>query len=209
MRMGYLLPAQYEEYGLPADTTDDWITTASALMESYCSRPTLLANQYVERMRLTAGSQSVRLSYMPLAIVAPASSALVDVQVRYGLPRRGELQEPMLAQIAWAFSIPGSWSELDPTTVDINPDTGELIFPRSFLGLGYNEVMVTYTAGLLTITPAVMAACALIVKNAQATPGMNVKSSKIDTMQMQYFSGNIIDPQVQSLLRPYLAQRIG
>ena len=38
---------------------------------------------------------------------------------------------------------------------------------------------------------------------------MNVKSNKIDTMQMQYFSGGIIDPQVQSLLRPYLAQRIG
>lgn len=207
--MGYLSPAQYVEYGLPADTTDDWITMASALMESYCRRPTLLANQYVERMRLTAGSQSVRLSYMPLAIVPPATSALVEVQVRYGLPRRGELQDPMLAQIAWAFSVPGSWSTLDPTTVDINPDTGELIFPRSYLGLGYNEVMATYTAGLLTIPPAVMAACALIVKNAQATPGMNVKSSKIDTMQMQYFSGSIIDPQVQSLLRPYLAQRIG
>jgi hypothetical protein len=207
--MGYLSPAQYVEYGLPADTTDDWITMASALMESYCRRPTLLANQYVERMRLTAGSQSVRLSYMPLAIVAPAASALVDVQVRYGLPRRGELQDPMLAQIAWAFSVPGSWSELDPTTVDVNPDTGELIFPRTFLGLGYNEVMVTYTAGLITPTPAVLAACALIVKNAQATPGTNVKSSKIDTMQMQYFSGSIIDPQVQSLLRPYLAQRIG
>jgi hypothetical protein len=207
--MGYLSPAQYVEYGLPADTTDDWITMASALMESYCRRPTLLANQYVERMRLTAGSQSVRLSYMPLAIVAPAASALVDVQVRYGLPRRGELQDPMLAQIAWAFSVPGSWSELDPTTVDVNPDTGELIFPRTLLGLGYNEVMVTYTAGLITPTPAVLAACALIVKNAQATPGTNVKSSKIDTMQMQYFSGSIIDPQVQSLLRPYLAQRIG
>ncbi len=207
--MGYLLPTDYVEYGLPADLTDDWVTMASALMESYCRRPTLLANQYVERMRLTAGSQSVRLSYMPLAIVPPATSALVDVQVRYGLPRRGELQDPMLAQVAWAFSVPGSWSELDPALVDLNPDTGELIFPRTFLGLGYNEVMVTYTAGLLAPTAAVMAACALIVKNAQATPGMNVKSSKIDTMQMRYFSSSIIDPQVQSLLRPYLAQRIG
>ena len=160
--MGYLLPAEYEEYGLPADTNDGWITTASALMESYCRRPTLLANQYVERMRLTAGSQSVRLSYMPLAIVAPATSALVDVQVRYGLPRRGEQPDPVLAQIAWAFSVPGSWSELDPNSVDINEDTGELIFPRNFLGLGYNEVKVTYTAGLITIPAAVKVACAQI-----------------------------------------------
>ena len=207
--MAYLLPAEYEQYGLPADTTDDWITLASALMESYCRRPSLLATQYIERMRLTAGSQSVIPSYMPLAIVSPATSALVSVQVRIARPRRGELQDPLLAQVAFAFSVPGSWSPLDPSTVDINPTTGELTFPRSFLGLDYNEVEITYTAGLLTIPPAVMAACAQIVKNAQATPALNVRSSRIDTMQMQYFSGSLIDPQVQALLRPYLAQRIG
>lgn len=207
--MGYLLPTDYEAYGLPVDLTDDWVTAASALMESYCRRVSLMATQYVERMRLTAGSQSVILSYMPLAVVAPNTSALVDVQVRYAMPRRGELQDPMLAQVAFAFSVPGSWSELDPTTVDVNQATGELTFPRSFLGLDYNEVEVTYTAGLLVVPPAVKVACAQIIKNAQATPAMNVRSSKLDTMQMQYFSGSLIDPQVQALLRPYLAQRIG
>jgi hypothetical protein len=207
--MGYLLPAEYEQFGLPADTSDDWISTASALMESYCRRPSLLATQYVERVRLTANSQTAVPSYNPLAIVAPNISALVAARVRYAQPRRGELQEPFLAQIAWAFSIPGSWSDLDPTTVDINPQTGELTFPRNFLGLGYNEVEFTYTAGLITIPDAVKVACAQIVRNAQATPAMNVRSNKIDTMQMQYFSSSIIDPQVQSLLRPYLAQRIG
>ena len=103
--MGYLLPAEYVEYGLPADTTDDWITTASSIIESYCRRVSLNPTQYVERQRISAGSQSMVLSYMPLTIVAPNTSALVEVQVRYGLPRRGELQDPMLAQVAWAFSI--------------------------------------------------------------------------------------------------------
>jgi hypothetical protein len=207
--MGYLLPAEYEQFGLPADTSDDWITTASALMESYCRRPSLLATQYVERVRLTANSQTAVPSYNPLAVIAPNTSALVAARVRYAQPRRGELQEPFLAQIAWAFSIPGSWSDLDPTTVDINPQTGELTFPRNFLGLGYNEVEFTYTAGLVTIPDAVKVACAQIVRNAQATPAMNVRSNKVDTLQMQYFSSSIIDPQIQSLLRPYLAQRIG
>ncbi|WP_263373630.1 hypothetical protein [Granulicella aggregans] len=207
--MGYLLPAEYEQFGLPADTTDDWITTASALMESYCRRPSLLATQYVERVRLTANSQTAVPSYNPLAIVAPNNSALVGVRVRYAQPRRGELQDPLLAQVAWAFSIPGSWSDLDPTTVDINPQTGEFTFPMNFLGLGYNEVEFTYTAGLITIPDAVKVACAQIVRNAQATPAMNIRSNKIDTMQMQYFSSSILDPQIQSLLRPYLAQRIG
>ncbi len=55
----------------------------------------------------------------------------------------------------------------------------------------------------------VKVACAQIVKNAQATPAMNVRSSRMDTLQMQYFSGSLIDPQVQTLLRPYVAERLG
>jgi len=47
------------------------------------------------------------------------------------------------------------------------------------------------------------------VKNAQATPGLNVKSSKMDTLQTQYFSDSLIDSQVQALLRPYVAERLG
>ncbi len=207
--MGYLLPTEYLQYGLTAETTDDWIATASALMESYCRRTSLLVTQYVERMRLTAGAQTVRLSYLPLAAIAPAALALVGVRGRYSKPRRGEMADRFREQVAWAFSLPGSWSALDVTTIDVNAATGELTFPQNFLGLTYNEVEVTYTAGLLVVPPAVKVACAMIVKNAQATPSMNVKSTKMDTLQMEYFSGGLIDAHVQSLLRPYLAQRVG
>jgi hypothetical protein len=209
VHVGYLLPAEYVQYGLTAETTDDWVTMASVLMESYCRRPSLMVTQYVERMRLTAGAQTVRLSYRPLAAAAGATSALVDVQIRYGRPRRGELPDPYREQIAWAFSVPGSWNELDVNSVDVNETTAELTFPINFLGLNYNEVQVTYTSGLTVIPDAVKVACVQIVKNAQATPAMNVKSSRMDTMQMQYFSGSLIDPQVQALLRPYFAERLG
>jgi len=207
--MGYLSPTEYLSYGLTAETTDDWIEMASALIEAHCRRQSLLVTQYVERMRLTAGSQAVRLSYLPLTPLGEASSPLVGVRVRYGRPRRGELQDPMLAQVAWAFSIPGSWSALDLTSVDLNAVTGDLTFPMNLLGLNYNEVEVTYTAGLAVVPPAVKIACAQIVKNAQATPAMNVKQSKMDTLQMQYFAGSLIDANVQMILAPYVAQRIG
>jgi hypothetical protein len=207
--MGYLLPTEYVQYGLTAETTDDWVTMASALMESYCRRPSLLVTQYVERMRLTDGAQTVRLSYRPLAAAVGAASALVGVRVRFGRPRRGELPDPFREEIAFAFSVPGSWSALDVTTVDVNQTTAELTFPRNFLGIDYNEVEVTYTSGLVIVPDAVKVACVQIVKNAQATPAMNVKSSKMDTMQMQYFSGSLIDPQVQLLLKPYVAERLG
>jgi hypothetical protein len=207
--MGYLDPTEYIAYGLTAETPDDWVGLASALIEAHCRRPSLLVTQYVERMRLTAGSQAVRLSYLPLAPLGSAASPLVGINVRYGRPRRGELADPMLAQVAWAFSIPGSWSALSLTNVDLNSVTGEVTFPMNLLGLNYNEVEITYTAGLAVVPPAVKFACAQIVKNAQATPALNVKSSKMDTLQMQYFSNSLIDAGVQSLLVPYVAQRIG
>jgi hypothetical protein len=207
--MGYVDPSEYVTYGLTTETPDYWVQMASALIEAHCRRPSLFVTEYVERMRLTTGSQAVRLSYLPLAPLGSATSSLVGVRVRYGRPRRGELLDPMLAQVAWAFGIPGSWSALDITSLDLNVSTGDLTFPVSLFGLNYNEVEVTYTAGVATVPAAVKFACAQIVRNAQATPAMNVKGSKMDTLQMQYFSGSLIDANVQAMLAPYVAQRIG
>jgi hypothetical protein len=200
--MPYLDPSEYASYGLTADTTGDLVQLASALLDAHCRRATLLEQQYTERMRLTAGSQAVRLSYLPLGAIA-------SVRVRYGRPRRGEMQETMLTQAAWAFSIPGSWSTLDVSSVDANQATGEVTFPANFLGIPYNEVELTYTAGFATIAPALKTACAQVVRNAQATPALNVKGSRVDTLQMQYFSASLIDASVQKLLAPYVAQRMG
>ncbi|QNI36821.1 hypothetical protein [Edaphobacter albus] len=207
--MGYLSPTEYVQYGLSAETPDDLVTAASALMEAHCRRPSLLITQYVERMRLAPGAQSVRLSYRPLAAADGASSPLTQVRVRYTRPRRGEMPDLFREQVAYAFAVPGSWSMLDPASVDIDLAAAELTFPSNFFGLNYNEVEVTYTSGFDVIPPAIKVACAQIVKNAQATPAVNVKSSRIDTMQMEYFSGSLLDDQVQQLLRPYVAERMG
>ena len=206
--MGYLLPTEYESFGLAPDTTDDWITVASSLIETYCRRASLNVTQYTERLRFTAGTQTTLLTYLPLVAVAPATTPLISVQARYARGRRGEYQGLVQEEIWWAFSLPGSWATLDPTIVDWVED-GNLTFPWNVMGLPYNEVSVTYTAGLSTIPDAVKSACALIVKNAQASPGMNVKSSKIDTMQVQYFSDSMVDSTVKTLLRPWVANRMG
>ncbi len=206
--MGYLLPAEYEAYGLSAETPDDWVTTASALMEAWCQRPTLLTTTYTERLRVTAGSRTVRVSYLPLVAEGGASSPLINVQARLGHGRRGE-GDSLREQIAWAFGAPGSWTTLHVTDVDADPQTGEVTLPGNFLGLSYNEVQLTYWSGVDVVTPQLKVACAQIVRNAQATPGLNVRSSKVDSLTMQYFSGSLLDEQVLSILRPYRAQRVG
>jgi len=207
--MPYLQPTDYPNYGLPAGTTADWITAATALINSYCRRPDLNIVQYTERLRITSGVQTVHLSYLPLSALAPATTPLVGIEARYAKPRRGELPDLPMMEIATAFSLPGQWSTIDPSQVDFDPNTGELTLPWNLLGLPYNEVQVTYTAGLATIGDDVKSACAQIVRNAQATPALNASMSKIDTMQMKYFSSSLIDETVQTWLRPYVANRMG
>ena len=205
----YLQPTEYQTYGLPPDVTGDWITAASSLIDSHCRRTSLNPTQYTERLRIVEGSQTARLSHLPLVAVAPATLPFVSIQARYAKPRRGQTVYPLQEEVLWAFSLPGAWTTVDPTTVDFVADTGELIFPLNILGLPYNEVAVTYTAGLTTLPSAVKCACAQIVKNAQATPGLNVKSSKVDTLQLQYFSGALVDPTVESMLSPWVSVRLG
>jgi hypothetical protein len=207
--MAYLQPADYQNYGLPAGTTADWITAATALINSYCRRPDLNVIQYTERLRVVKGAQTVLLSYLPLAPLGGATTPLVSIEGRYARPRRGELPNEPLQEIALAFSLPGQWTAIDPSTVDYDANTGELTLPWNLLGLPFNEVAVTYTAGLATIGDDVKTACAQIVRNAQSTPALNASKTKIDTMQMQYFSSSLVDETVQAWLRPYVANRLG
>jgi hypothetical protein len=208
-RMAYLETTEYESYGLAADTTDDWIAVASGMIDAHCRRVSVLTTRYMERLRVVEGSQTVRLSYLPLVALPPATIPLVMVRGRYTRPRRGEVSPVGLDAVVYAFSLPGAWTQLDPASIDFASDTGELTLPYNVLGLPYSEVEVTYTAGCAVVPEAVKIACAQLVKNAQTTPGLNVKSSKMDTMQMQYFSNSLMDAQVQQLLRPYVATRLG
>lgn len=207
--MAYLQPADYPNYGLPDGTSTDWITAATALINNHCRRPDLNVIQYTERLRLTTGSQTVRLTYLPLAPLATATTPIVSLQGRYARPRHGEGVDGALLEAVWAFSLPGQWTDIDPNSVECDWNTGELTLPCNMLGLPYNEVAVTYTAGMATIGDDIKSACAQIVRNAQATPALNASRTRIDTMQVQYFSSSLLDETVKAWLRPYVANRLG
>jgi hypothetical protein len=81
--------------------------------------------------------------------------------------------------------------------------------PVNALGLGFTELEVTYTAGFQSFPQPVKIACAQIVRNAQATPALNVRRGSLDRMLLEYFSESLIDETVRSLLAPYVAQKVG
>ncbi len=198
--MAYLESSEYLAFGLSADTSDAWVAAASAMMEAYCRRASLLSATYTERLRVKKQWGTAQLTYGPVGQVSA-------VQARY--TPQTERRFDTLFEYALVFGLPGQWVNVDPTTVTVDSASGELQLPMNLLGLQYSEVEVTYTAGLVSTPNALKFACAQIVKNAQATPGLNVKSSKLDTLQTQYFSDSLLDSQVQALLRPFVAERLG
>ncbi|MGZ4816872.1 MAG: hypothetical protein ACXVZV_15770 [Terriglobales bacterium] len=206
--MNYLDDSEYETYGLEKETLESWVTAASALMDAHCRRPSLGVAQYTERLRLN-GQSTARLTYLPLAVAEGSLSSLVSLRARYAKPRRGELAGDLAFDAALSFGLSGTWTRLGVESLDWDAETGEVTLPVHPLGLPYNDVEVTYTAGLADIPGGVKCACAQIVRNAQATPALNVRGSRLDKMQMEYFSDSLLDPGVRKLLAPYVAQKVG
>ena len=122
--MNYLAAEEYENYGIEGTTPASWVGAASALIDAHCRRLTLSTTQYVERKRLTPGRNCVQLTYLPLA----ATSPLISARGRYATPRRGDdlTTWDMAQDVAGAFSLPGTWVDIDVTRMDCDGETGEV-----------------------------------------------------------------------------------
>ncbi len=209
--MNYLSAEEYEDYGIEATTPASWVGAASALIDAHCRRPTLGTAPYVERRRLTPGRNCVQLTYLPLATPAGGGAPLVAARGRYATPRRGDdlTAWDMAQEVASAFALPGSWIDLDITRMDYCAETGEVSWMGNPLGLQFQEIEITYTAGFDTVPEAVKFACAQIVRNAQATPALNVRANTLNSMHLEYFADTLVDASVQTILAPYVAQKVG
>src|SRR5205807_8436760 len=159
MPMNYLSPSEYEAYGLEATTPAAWVTAASTVIDAHCRRATLGVAQYEERLRIAAGRNTIRVTYVPLAIVVPATTPIISARGRYAIPRRGEWPfDDLSSDIALMFGLPGTWNAVDPAGIDVYPETGELSLPVNAVGLGYSEIELAYTAGLAAIPDTVKVA---------------------------------------------------
>ena len=208
--MNYLSPSEYQLYGIDVTTDLALVGSASSLIDAHCRRSTMAVAQYEERIRMMPDRNIVRLTYLPLATLAPAPLPIISARGRYTIPRRGEWPfDDLRLDVALMFGLPGTWTNIDPTTVDFDPLTGELSLPMNIVGLWFSEVDLVYTAGFAVIPDAVKYACAQIVRNAQATPAVNVKTGRVDRMRMDYFAPDLLDATVRSLLASYVAQKAG
>jgi len=209
--MNYLSDSEYESYGMEPATADSLVAAASTLINTYCRRPTFAIMQYTERIRIASGRNDLRLTFLPLAIPQGSTSPLVSGRARYAMPRRGD-DTPlwdMMYQVAMVYSLPGTWVNLDVSNFDYFAETGEVSWLGNPLGLAFNEMELTYTAGFGQVPDPIKFACAQIVRNAQANPALNVKAGTLNAMRLEYFADTLLDTTVQTMLAPFAAQKVG
>jgi hypothetical protein len=206
--MNYLSPSEYQLYGVDATTEPALVASASALIDAHCRRATLGVAQYEERVRMMADRNTIHLTYLPLASLPPATSPIVSGRGRYTIPRRGEWPfDDLRLDVALMFGMPGTWTNIDPASMEFDALTGELTIPLNLVGLWFSEADLVYTAGYSVIPDAVKYACAQIVRNAQSMPAMNVKMSSVDRLRMDYFAPDLLDTTTRTLLAPFVAQK--
>ena len=208
--MNYLSASEYEAYGLEPTTPAAWVTAASTVIDSHCRRATLGVSQYEERLRIAAGRNTVRVTYVPLSAVAPAVTPIVSARGRYAIPRRGEWPfDDLSSDVALMFGLPGTWNAIDPAGIDVYADTGELTLPVNSVGLGYSEIDLVYTAGLGTFPTVKVALRARSYGTRRPRPHSTCTPAKLDSMSFEYFSDSLVDTTVKTLLAPYVAQKVG
>jgi len=206
--MAYLSAEEYTLFGLEETTPVSLVIAASDLIDAHCRRKGFGIAQYMERFRV-GRSRTVRLSYLPLAAADGAASPMVQARGRYtgNVGDRTAVAE-LAAEVAAVFTAPNTWFTVPVNSLDLDLESGEVIVCCGLLAPALRDLELTYTAGYEKVPMAVRQACAKLVKNALATPALNVSRQKIDSMWLQYFSDSLVDADVRRLLAPYVAQRL-
>jgi len=202
----YLTTAEFTAFGLADSTDPALIRVASDLVDSFCHRESLLVTEYTERTRLPDGVPVTRATFTPLAVPAGAQTPFVTIRARHGV-RRGP-NAAALAEMIAPFGGPPAWVNLDPLQVDYAAAAGEIWLPVSIFGVPYTEVELVYTAGYDAPPEAVKLACAQLIRNIESHPAANVRIAQMDRLQLEYYSGSLIDEDVRRLLAPFVSVRL-
>lgn len=202
----YLSTAEFTAFGMADSTDPALIRVASDLVDSFCQRKSVLVAEYTERNRLHGGAPVTRATYTPLVTLEGNNTPFVSVRARHGAPRGPNAAT--LAEMVAPFGGPPQWIELDPSQVDYTAETGELWLPAGIFGVPYMETELTYTAGYTTVPEAVKLACAQMIRNVESHPAAGVRTAQLDQLQLEYFTGSLVDEDTRRLLAPYVALRL-
>jgi len=145
-------------------------------------------------------------------------SGIIGASGRYGYTRQDmsmaypDLQaliNPLNLVTLWGGPAP--WVQIDITNTDYDKSTGELWIPAGLQLQRYAEVLIHYNSGYdpRNMPNAIKHVCAALVKNALGKGGgtTGMTSMMVQGAGNAQFSERLLDPTLDSYLRPYKTLR--
>lgn len=203
-----LVPAVTEACIVQAQTTGQITLTSVQFTHTGSTTPVTLEFGMSISEELTMPNQRsvTRLSEWPIA-------KLMSGIGRYGYGRRtdqmlGYFYDANLIATLSAFGGPPAWVPFFTPASSLNPETGDLWVPAGTLLAYYTDVKIRYLGGwsAATLPPQIKVATASIVDAMSAAPmGPQIRRFNAGKTQIERFADTVLDPDVKSMLRPYMA----
>lgn len=160
----------------------------------------------LEELTMPSQRSIARLSEWPIAQLQSGLG-------RYGYGRRldqtlGYFYDANLLATVSAFGGPPAWVPFSVPASSLNPSTGDLWVPSGTLLAYYTDIKVRYIGGwsVTGLPPAIKIATAAIVNALGAAPmGPQIRRFNAGKTQIERFADTVMDPDIKSMLRPYMA----
>lgn len=159
-----------------------------------------------EEMSMPSQRSVTRLAEWPIAKLQSGIG-------RYGYARRtdqglGYFYDMNLLTTLSAFGGPPTWTPFFTPASSMNPQTGELWVPAGTLLSYYTDIKMRYVAGwsYSTLPSQIKVACGVIVDAMATAPmGPQIRRFNAGKLQIERFADTVLDGDIKSMLRPYMA----
>lgn len=160
----------------------------------------------LEELSMPSQRSIARLSEWPIAQLQSGIG-------RYGYGRRldqtlGYFYDANLISSLSAFGGPPPWTPFSLPASSLNSSTGDMWVPAGTLLAYYTDIKVRYIGGWsqIGLPPAIKTATAAIVDALSAAPmGPQIRRFNAGKTQIERFAATVLDDDIKSMLRPYMA----
>lgn len=160
----------------------------------------------LEELSMPSQRSIARLSEWPIAQLQSGIG-------RYGYGRRldqtlGYFYDANLIATVSSFGGPPAWVPFFIPASSLNATTGDMWVPAGTLLAYYTDIKVRYIGGWSQagLPPAIKIATATIVDALSAAPmGPQIRRFNAGKTQIERFADTVLDPDIKSMLRPFMA----
>lgn len=202
----YVTPQELEAlYQVCVDETD--IRAAMAIANAYLGRSSLWPVEIdSNELSVPSGRLEVRLPVTPVI-------SITDAAGKFGPGRRdrqgwNSYYNHGLASYLVLLGAGPQWTPIDVNTLQVEPATGIVWIPASFMFASYTSVRFRFVAGFLTMPDRVKLAIADIIQNLHTRQISSRMRYAVGKVSAAYSGETFVSQQAAALLEPFRVQSL-